>query len=50
MLTLEGLMRGRGRSKKSWSEVNRHDMAQLHLTEDLTRDGKVWRSKIRIVG
>ncbi|XP_019259176.1 PREDICTED: uncharacterized protein LOC109237335 [Nicotiana attenuata] len=40
-LTFEGLRRGRGRPKKSWGEVIRHDMAQLQLTEDMTRDRSV---------
>jgi len=41
MLTLEGLKKGRGWPKKSWGEVIRHDMAQLQLTGDITRDRKV---------
>ncbi|XP_070050962.1 uncharacterized protein [Nicotiana tomentosiformis] len=40
-LKLEGLRRGRGRPKKSWGEVIRHNMAQLQLTEDMTLDRKV---------
>ncbi|XP_070031549.1 uncharacterized protein, partial [Nicotiana tomentosiformis] len=48
-LTLEGLRRGRGRPKKRWGEVIRQDMAQLQLTEDMTLERKVWRSRIRAV-
>ena len=42
--------RGRGRLKKNWGEVIRQDMTLLQLTEDMTLDRKVWRSKIRVVG
>ncbi|XP_070031125.1 uncharacterized protein [Nicotiana tomentosiformis] len=35
-LTLEGLLRGRGRPNKRWGEAIRQDMAELHLTEDMT--------------
>ncbi|KAG5610287.1 hypothetical protein H5410_021568, partial [Solanum commersonii] len=38
--------RGRGRPKKYWGEVIRQDLAQLHLTEDMTLDRKEWRSRI----
>ncbi|XP_070034465.1 uncharacterized protein [Nicotiana tomentosiformis] len=48
-LTLEGLHRGRGRPKKRWGEVIRQDKEQLQLTEDMTLDRNVWRSRIRIV-
>ncbi|XP_070046951.1 uncharacterized protein [Nicotiana tomentosiformis] len=47
-LTLEGLRRGRCRPKKRWGEVIRQDMAQLQLTEDMTLDRKIWRSRIRV--
>ncbi|KAG5616435.1 hypothetical protein H5410_016259 [Solanum commersonii] len=40
----EGTRRGRGRPKKYWGEVIRQDLAQLHLTEDMTLDRKEWRS------
>ncbi|PHT35180.1 E3 SUMO-protein ligase SIZ1 [Capsicum baccatum] len=33
-------LRSRGRSKKYWREVIRHDMEQLQLTEDMTLDRK----------
>ncbi|XP_070046825.1 uncharacterized protein [Nicotiana tomentosiformis] len=39
-LTLEGLRRNRGRTKKMWGEVIRQDMAQLQLTENMTLDRK----------
>ena len=39
--------RGRGRPKKYWVEVIRQDMEQLQLTEDMTLDRKVWRTRIR---
>ncbi|KAG5592567.1 hypothetical protein H5410_043081 [Solanum commersonii] len=42
--------RGRGRPKKYWGEVIRQDLAQLHLTEDMTLDRKEWRSRIKVVG
>ncbi|KAG5582302.1 hypothetical protein H5410_052929, partial [Solanum commersonii] len=40
--------RGRGRPKKYWGEVIRQDMAQLHITEDMTLDRKEWRSRIKV--
>ncbi|KAF3654976.1 Tropinone reductase -like protein [Capsicum annuum] len=39
-LALDGFKRGRGRPKKYWREVIRHDMEQLRLTEDITLDRK----------
>ncbi|KAG5585499.1 hypothetical protein H5410_045933 [Solanum commersonii] len=47
-LVVEGKRRGRGRPKKYWGEVIRQDLAQLHLTEDMTLDRKEWRSRIKI--
>ncbi|KAF3629982.1 putative bifunctional 3-dehydroquinate dehydratase/shikimate dehydrogenase, chloroplastic-like [Capsicum annuum] len=49
-VTMDGFRRGRGRPKKYWWEVIRHDMEQLQLTEDMTLDGKVWRMRIRVEG
>nr|XP_033515435.1 uncharacterized protein LOC117279915 [Nicotiana tomentosiformis] len=49
-LALEGGGRGRGRTKKSWGEVIRRDMAQLEPTEDMTLDRRVLRLKIRVEG
>ena len=49
-LAVDGFRRGRGRPKKYWMEVIRHDMAQLQLTEDMTLDRKMRRSRIRAEG
>ncbi|XP_070050863.1 uncharacterized protein [Nicotiana tomentosiformis] len=43
-----GLKRGRVRPKKYWGEVISQDLALLQLTEDMTFDRKVWRSRIRV--
>ncbi|KAG5596110.1 hypothetical protein H5410_037342 [Solanum commersonii] len=45
-----GCRRGRGRPKKYWGEVIRQDLAQLHITEDMTLDRKEWRSRIKVEG
>ncbi|KAF3676518.1 putative zinc finger CCCH domain-containing protein 19-like isoform X2 [Capsicum annuum] len=47
-LATDGFRRGRGRPKKYWRKVIRHDMEQLQLTEDMTLDMKVWRKRIRV--
>ncbi|WMV56312.1 hypothetical protein MTR67_049697 [Solanum verrucosum] len=47
-LVVEGTRRGRGRPKKYWGEVIRQDLAQLHITEDMTLDRKEWRSRIKV--
>ncbi|KAF3631765.1 putative pre-mRNA-processing factor 6-like [Capsicum annuum] len=49
-LALDGFRRGRGRPKKYWGEVIRRDMEQLQLTEDMTLDRKIWRTRIRAEG
>ncbi|XP_019257677.1 PREDICTED: uncharacterized protein LOC109235883 [Nicotiana attenuata] len=49
-LAVEGLRKGRGRPKKYLGEVIRQDMALLQLTEDMTEDRRVSRSKSRVVG
>ncbi|KAM3236851.1 hypothetical protein P3L10_011880 [Capsicum annuum] len=49
-LALDGFRRSRGRPKKYWREVIRHDMEQLQFTEDMILDRKVWRSQIRVEG
>ncbi|KAF3629887.1 hypothetical protein FXO37_28720 [Capsicum annuum] len=49
-LGLDGFRRGRGRPKKYWREVIRRDMEQLQLTEDMTLDRKIWRTRIRMEG
>ncbi|KAG5602889.1 hypothetical protein H5410_034259 [Solanum commersonii] len=41
----EGTRRGRGRPKKFWREVIRQDLAQLHITEDMTLDRKECSSR-----
>jgi len=40
--------RSRGRPKKSWSEVIRHDLRTLGLAEDMTQDRKFWRDRIKV--
>jgi len=40
---------GRGRLKRSWDEVIRKDMKLIGLTEDMTQDRNLWRSRIKIV-
>ncbi|XP_070057688.1 uncharacterized protein [Nicotiana tomentosiformis] len=49
-LTMAGLRKGRGRPKKYWVEVIRHDILLLQLTKDMTFDRKGWRSRIRVEG
>ncbi|KAF3685320.1 Metal tolerance protein C1 [Capsicum annuum] len=49
-LAMDGFKRGRGRPNKYWREVIRHDMEQLQLTEEMTLDGKVWRTRNRVEG
>jgi len=41
--------RSRGRPKKSWSEVIRHDLKTLGLVEDMAHDRKFWRDRIKVV-
>ena len=41
--------RSRGRSKKNWSEVIRHDLKTLGLEEDMAQDTRLWRSRIKVV-
>ena len=40
--------RSRGKPKKSWSEVIRHDLRTLGLVEDMAQDRKLWRAKIEV--
>ena len=49
-LDLDGFRRSRGRSKKYRREVIRQDMGLLQLSEDMTLDKKVWKSRIRVEG
>ena len=48
-IDLPGGKRGRGRPKKSLDEVVREDLKVVGLTEDLTHDRRLWRSRIRIL-
>jgi len=41
--------RSRGRPKKSWSEVIRHDLRTLGLVEDMAQDTKIWRARIKVM-
>jgi len=41
--------RGRERPKTSWNAVNRSDMKYMGLTEDITRDRNLCRSRIKII-
>lgn len=43
-----GTRRGRDMPKKHWENVIRHEMP--HLTEDITFDRWMWKSKIRVEG
>ncbi|PHT33826.1 hypothetical protein CQW23_25626 [Capsicum baccatum] len=49
-LAMDGFRWARGRPKKYWREVIRHDMKQLQLIENMTLDKKVWRTRIRVEG
>ena len=40
--------RSRGRPKKSWSEVMRHDLKTLGLVEDMAQDRGLWQSRIKV--
>jgi len=40
--------RCRGRPRKSWKEVIRHDLKALGQVEDMAHDRKLWRAKIRV--
>ncbi|KAJ0888605.1 putative reverse transcriptase domain-containing protein [Helianthus annuus] len=46
-LTVEG-KRGRGRPKLTWEEQIRHDLLELHLSEDMVQDRTSWRRRIRV--
>ncbi|PHT42182.1 hypothetical protein CQW23_16207 [Capsicum baccatum] len=49
-VAMDGFTWDRGRPKKYWREVIRHNMEQLQLTEDMTLDRKMWRMRIRTIG
>jgi len=40
--------RSRGRPKKSWSEIIRHDLKTLGLVEDMAQDRRLWRARIKV--
>ncbi|KAK4356059.1 hypothetical protein RND71_025030 [Anisodus tanguticus] len=46
-LAMDGFRSGRGRPKKYWGEVIRRDMSHVQLTEDMTLDRGLWRTRIR---
>ena len=41
--------KSRGKTKKSWSEVIRHDLKTLRLVEDMAQDKRFWRTRINVV-
>nr|XP_018628897.1 uncharacterized protein LOC108946461 [Nicotiana tomentosiformis] len=49
-LHMAGLRKGRGRLKKYWGEMIRHNMALCQVTEDMTLNKRLWMSKIRVEG
>lgn len=49
-LAVDGFRRDRGRSNKYQGEVIRQDIDQLQLTQDMTLDRKVQRTRIRVEG
>ena len=38
----------RGRPKKSWREVIRHNLKTLGLVEDIAQDRRLWRARIQV--
>ncbi|KAD4584273.1 hypothetical protein E3N88_21874 [Mikania micrantha] len=46
-LTVEG-KRGRGRPRLTWDEQIRHDLTELHLSEDMIYDRSTWRRRIKV--
>ena len=40
--------RNRGRPKKDWRKVIRHDLKTLGLVEDMPEDRRLWRSTIKV--
>ncbi|PHU26002.1 hypothetical protein BC332_04334 [Capsicum chinense] len=47
-LALDGFKWDRGRPKRYWREVIKHDLERLQLIEDMTLDRKIWRKNIRV--
>ena len=45
-LAVEGT-RGRGRPRKTWDEVVKHDLQTLGLTMEMTRDRDLWKYAVR---
>jgi len=48
MMECSDYRRSRGRPKKSWSEVIRHDLKTLGLVEDMAQDRKLCRARIKV--
>ena len=48
-ISLSHYRRGRGRPKISWNEVIMSDMKITGVTEDMTQDRNLWRSRTKIV-
>ena len=48
------IKRSRGRPKKRWSEIIRHDLKALGLVEDIglvedmAQDRRLWRARIKV--
>ena len=47
-IELPGYKRGRGRPRKSRSEVNRYDLKTLELAKDMAYDRRLWRVRIKV--
>ena len=45
-MAVEGV-RSRGRPRKTWSELVRHDLAALNLKSDLAQDREAWKRAIK---
>ena len=40
--------RSRGRLRKCWNKVIRHDLKTLGLVEDMAQDRRLWRFRIKV--
>jgi len=49
MLDHPDYRRSRGRPKKSWSKVIRHDLQTLGLVKDMIQDRRLWRFRIKVL-